>query len=31
MGESYSVILERLEDDLQVKDSELVDLRLAFR
>lgn len=31
MGESYSVIVEKLEDDLQLKDSELVDLKLAFR
>lgn len=31
MGESYAVIIEKLDDDLQLKDSELVDLRLAFR
>lgn len=31
VGESYSVIIEKLEDDLQLKDSELVDLKLAFR
>lgn len=31
MGESYAVIIEKLEDDLQLKDSELVDLNLAFR
>lgn len=31
VGESYSVIVEKLEDDLQLKDSELVDLKLAFR
>ncbi|XP_026160689.1 serine/threonine-protein kinase TNNI3K isoform X2 [Mastacembelus armatus] len=30
VGESYSVIIERLEDDLKLKDSELVDLKLAF-
>ncbi|XP_060889246.1 serine/threonine-protein kinase TNNI3K isoform X2 [Labrus mixtus] len=30
VGESYSVIVEKLEDDLQLKDSELVDLKLAF-
>uniref|UniRef100_A0A3Q2Y192 Serine/threonine-protein kinase TNNI3K n=1 Tax=Hippocampus comes TaxID=109280 RepID=A0A3Q2Y192_HIPCM len=30
VSESYSVILEKLEDDLQLKDSELVDLKLAF-
>uniref|UniRef100_A0A3Q3FE41 Uncharacterized protein n=1 Tax=Labrus bergylta TaxID=56723 RepID=A0A3Q3FE41_9LABR len=30
VGESYSVIIEKLEDDLQLKDSELVDLKLAF-
>lgn len=31
VGESYAVIIEKLDDDLQLKDSELVDLRLAFR
>lgn len=31
VGESYAVIIEKLEDDLQLKDSELVDLNLAFR
>ncbi|XP_061636127.1 serine/threonine-protein kinase TNNI3K isoform X3 [Phyllopteryx taeniolatus] len=31
VSESYSLILEKLEDDLQLKDSELVDLKLAFR
>lgn len=31
VGESYTVIIEKLEDDLQLKDSELVDLNLAFR
>lgn len=31
VGESYGVIIEKLEDDLQLKDSELVDLNLAFR
>lgn len=31
VGESYSVILEKLDDDFQLKDSELVDLKLAFR
>lgn len=31
VGESYSVIIEKLEDDLQLKDSELADLKLAFR
>ncbi|XP_056234897.1 serine/threonine-protein kinase TNNI3K isoform X2 [Seriola aureovittata] len=30
VGESYSVIVEKLEDDLKLKDSELVDLKLAF-
>uniref|UniRef100_A0A8C4ENH1 Serine/threonine-protein kinase TNNI3K n=1 Tax=Dicentrarchus labrax TaxID=13489 RepID=A0A8C4ENH1_DICLA len=30
VGESYAVIIEKLEDDLQLKDSELVDLKLAF-
>uniref|UniRef100_A0A3P8R2F1 Serine/threonine-protein kinase TNNI3K n=1 Tax=Astatotilapia calliptera TaxID=8154 RepID=A0A3P8R2F1_ASTCA len=30
VGESYSVIIEKLEDDFQLKDSELVDLKLAF-
>uniref|UniRef100_H3CZC9 Serine/threonine-protein kinase TNNI3K n=1 Tax=Tetraodon nigroviridis TaxID=99883 RepID=H3CZC9_TETNG len=30
VGESYAVIIERLDDDLQLKDSELADLRLAF-
>ncbi|TWW57818.1 Serine/threonine-protein kinase TNNI3K [Takifugu flavidus] len=30
VGESYAVIIEKLDDDLQLKDSELVDLRLAF-
>lgn len=30
VGESYSVIVEKLEDDLRLKDSELVDLKLAF-
>ncbi|KAE8294261.1 Serine/threonine-protein kinase TNNI3K [Larimichthys crocea] len=30
VGESYSVIIEKLEDDLQLKDSELADLKLAF-
>ncbi|XP_070764462.1 serine/threonine-protein kinase TNNI3K [Enoplosus armatus] len=30
VGESYSVIIEKLEDDLQLKDSELVELKLAF-
>ncbi|XP_075895727.1 serine/threonine-protein kinase TNNI3K [Nelusetta ayraudi] len=30
VGESYAVIIEKLEDDLQLKDSELVDLNLAF-
>lgn len=31
VSESYSVIVEKLEDDLKLKDSELVDLKLAFR
>lgn len=31
VGESYAVIIEKLDDDLQLRDSELVDLRLAFR
>lgn len=31
VGESYSLIIDKLDDDLQLKDSELVDLRLAFR
>lgn len=31
VGESYSVIIEKLEDDLQLKDSEQADLKLAFR
>uniref|UniRef100_A0A3Q4MQJ2 Serine/threonine-protein kinase TNNI3K n=1 Tax=Neolamprologus brichardi TaxID=32507 RepID=A0A3Q4MQJ2_NEOBR len=30
VGESYSVIIEKLDDDFQLKDSELVDLKLAF-
>uniref|UniRef100_A0AAQ6IHC8 Serine/threonine-protein kinase TNNI3K n=1 Tax=Anabas testudineus TaxID=64144 RepID=A0AAQ6IHC8_ANATE len=30
VSESYSVIIEKLEDDLKLKDSELVDLKLAF-
>lgn len=30
VGESYSVIIEKLEDDFQLKDSELGDLKLAF-
>uniref|UniRef100_A0A671UWZ9 Serine/threonine-protein kinase TNNI3K n=1 Tax=Sparus aurata TaxID=8175 RepID=A0A671UWZ9_SPAAU len=30
VGESYSAIVEKLEDDLQLKDSELADLKLAF-
>lgn len=30
MGESYSVIVERLEDDLELKDTEVADLNLAF-
>ncbi|XP_022615250.1 serine/threonine-protein kinase TNNI3K [Seriola dumerili] len=30
VGESYSVIVDKLEDDLKLKDSELVDLKLAF-
>uniref|UniRef100_A0A8C3G2V5 Serine/threonine-protein kinase TNNI3K n=1 Tax=Cyclopterus lumpus TaxID=8103 RepID=A0A8C3G2V5_CYCLU len=30
VGESYAVIVEKLEDDLLLKDKEIVDLRLAF-
>uniref|UniRef100_A0A3P8S2V1 Serine/threonine-protein kinase TNNI3K n=1 Tax=Amphiprion percula TaxID=161767 RepID=A0A3P8S2V1_AMPPE len=30
VGESYSVIVEKLDDDFQLKDSELADLKLAF-
>uniref|UniRef100_A0A3B4YY57 TNNI3 interacting kinase n=1 Tax=Stegastes partitus TaxID=144197 RepID=A0A3B4YY57_9TELE len=30
VGESYSVIVDKLEDDFQLKDSELADLKLAF-
>ncbi|XP_028442675.1 serine/threonine-protein kinase TNNI3K isoform X1 [Perca flavescens] len=30
VGESYSLIVEKLEDDLQLKDSEIVNLKLAF-
>lgn len=30
VGESYSVIIEKLEDDLKLKDNELADLKLAF-
>lgn len=31
VSESYSAIIERLEDDLRLKDSEVVELKLAFR
>ncbi|KAM8873883.1 serine/threonine-protein kinase TNNI3K isoform 3-T3 [Spinachia spinachia] len=31
VGESYAVIVEKLEDDLQLKDDELAELKLAFR
>lgn len=31
VGESYAVIVEKLEDDLQLKDDERVELKLAFR
>jgi len=31
VGESYAVIIEKLEDDFQLPDSQLVDLKLAFR
>lgn len=31
VSESYSVIIEKLEDDLRLKDSEVADLKLAFR
>uniref|UniRef100_A0A8C5D6R9 Protein kinase domain-containing protein n=1 Tax=Gouania willdenowi TaxID=441366 RepID=A0A8C5D6R9_GOUWI len=30
VGESYAVIIEKLEDDFHLKDSELADLKLAF-
>ncbi|XP_040041238.2 serine/threonine-protein kinase TNNI3K isoform X2 [Gasterosteus aculeatus] len=30
VGESYAVIVEKLEDDLQLKDDERVELKLAF-
>ncbi|XP_035613438.1 serine/threonine-protein kinase TNNI3K isoform X1 [Oncorhynchus keta] len=30
VSESYSVIIERLEDDLRIKDSELTDLKQVF-
>uniref|UniRef100_A0A4W5MMF8 TNNI3 interacting kinase n=1 Tax=Hucho hucho TaxID=62062 RepID=A0A4W5MMF8_9TELE len=30
VSESYSVIIERLEDDLRIKDSELIDLKQVF-
>ncbi|XP_037325696.2 serine/threonine-protein kinase TNNI3K [Pungitius pungitius] len=30
VGESYAAIVEKLEDDLQLKDDELVELKLAF-
>ncbi|XP_068176018.1 serine/threonine-protein kinase TNNI3K isoform X2 [Antennarius striatus] len=30
VGESYSVIIEKLDDDFQLKDSDLADLKLAF-
>ncbi|KAK9519050.1 hypothetical protein VZT92_021804 [Zoarces viviparus] len=30
VGESYAVIVEKLEDDLQLKENEIVELKLAF-
>lgn len=31
VSESYVIILERLEDDLQIKEKELTELRTVFR
>jgi len=31
VSESYAVIMERLEDDLQIKDKELAELKHVFR
>lgn len=31
VSESYAIIIERLEDDLQIKEKELAELKHVFR